>query len=122
MNDTHAPVRGSTPAAALFGRPALTRRQPPAPPAASDRPPARPAVSASVVRAFRPARLGTCYDVDLTLWGAVKLRVVVSGSRLTTAFLRGEAAFEIADPALAAEAHRAAVEAAQDALRRGWTA
>ena len=58
-------------------------------------------------------------EVDVRVEGIIFTALVRRG-RVVGPMHRGAQAFRFADPALAAEVHRAAVTAAQDAERRGW--
>lgn len=112
MLDTHAPPRGST-RASLFGPPALQRRWPQPPPAS------RPAVSATATGSFKIGRGPHVVEVDVMVEGVV-FTCHVRSTRVVGPMHRGAEAVRFADPVLAADVHRAAVQAAQTAERRGW--
>lgn len=100
-----------------FGPPALRHRVPETPP--DTHPPRR--VSAVATGTFRLGRGPHAVDVDVMLDGLV-LTCVVRAGRVAGPVTRGARGVRFTDRALAAEVHRAAVEAAADALRRGWLA
>lgn len=115
MLDTHAPPRGST-RDSLFGPPALQRRPPQTRP---DPPAPRPAVSATATGSFKIGRGSRVVEVDVMVEGVV-FTCLVRGARVVGLVHRGAEAVRFAEPALAFEVQRAAVEAAQTAGRRGW--
>lgn len=115
MLDTHTSPRGST-RVSLFGPPALQRRRPQPPPA---RPASRPAVSATATGSFKIGRGPHVVEVDVMVEGVV-FTCLVRDARVVGPMHRGTEAVRFAEPALAAEVHRVAVEAAQTAERRGW--
>lgn len=104
-------------ATTLFGAPALARRRPTAPEAE----PSRPTVSAVATGSFEMGPGPLTVEVDVLAAGLV-FTVLVRAGRVVGPMHRGERAVRFTDRRLAADAHRAAIEAAQDALRRGWLA
>ena len=115
MLDTHAPPRGST-RASLFGTPALQRRSTQPPPA---RLASCPAVSATATGSFKIGRASRVVEVDVMVESVV-FTCLVRGVCVVGPMHRGKSAVRFADLDVAAEVHRAAVEAARDAERRGW--
>lgn len=80
----------------------------------------RPRVSAVATGAFRIGRVRIA-EVDVHVAGLV-FSLLVRGEAVVPPMRRGEAAVTFTDPALDREVRRVAVEAAQDAERRGWLA
>lgn len=115
MLDTHATPRGST-RAFLFGPPALQRCPTQPPPA---RPASSTAVSATATGTLRLDPGPRVVEVDIMVEGVV-FTCLVRADRVVGPMHRGQSAVRFAEPALAAEVHRVAVEAARDAERRGW--
>ena len=115
MLNTHASPRGST-RDALFGPPALQRRPTQSSPA---RPASSPAVSATATGSFKIGPGPYVVEVDVMVEGIV-FTCLVRGACVVGPMHRGAEAVRFAAPALAAEVHRAAVEAALTAGRRGW--
>ena len=115
MLDTHAPPRGST-RASLFGPSALQRRPAQPPPV---RPTSSLAISATATGSFKIGRGPRVVEVDVMVEGIV-FTCLVRGARVVSPMHRGTEAIRFAEPALASEVHRAAIEATQTAERRGW--
>ena len=76
-------------------------------------------VSATAVGAFRMGRGRKTYEVDIHIDG-LTFSTLVRDGRVAVPVQRGEAALQFTDGALESEVTRAAIEAAQDAERRGW--
>ena len=96
----------------LFPAPALSR---PAPIARGR----APGVSATATGSFRLGGGTRVATVDVLVDGVV-FSCLVRGRRVVPPMQRGAVAVRFTDPALEVAVHRAAVQAARDAERRGW--
>ena len=115
MLDTHVPPPGST-RDTLFGPPALQRSRPRP---STVQPAFSLAVSATATGSFKMDRCPRVVEVDVMVEGVV-FTCLVRGLRVVGPARRGAKAVRFTEPSVAAEVHRAAVEAAQTAARRGW--